>query len=153
MNNDNGVRLVKSTKFPQCNIHTNTWTSPDEKTHNQIDHIRIDRRRQFDVRSFRAADWDNDHYLVVAKVRERLAVNKQGSHRFHTNRKVLRIFGPRRDEVTGEWRKLHNKESCDLYYSPNIIRIIKVRRVRWAGHLARMGRRGTQIRLLVRKPE
>jgi hypothetical protein len=49
------------------------------------------------------------------------------------------ILGPKRDEVTGEWRKLHNKELHDLYSSPGIIRIIKLRRMRWAGHVARMG--------------
>jgi hypothetical protein len=63
--------------------------SPDGNTHNQIDHILIDRQRHsrgFDVRSFRTADCDTDHSLVVAKVRETLAVNKQGSHRFHMER-------------------------------------------------------------------
>jgi len=81
--NDNGVRLdnfatsknlvVKSTMFPHRNIHKYTWTSPDGKTHNQIDHILIGRRwhlRVLDVRSFREADCDTDHYLVIAKVRE-----------------------------------------------------------------------------------
>jgi hypothetical protein len=61
------------------------------------------------------------------------------------NRVLRRIFGLRRDEVTGEWRKLHNKEIHDLYSSPNIIRIIKSRRMKWAGLVARMGRRGTRI--------
>jgi hypothetical protein len=55
------------------------------------------------------------------------------------NRVLRRIFGPKRDEVTGEWKKLHNEELRDLYFSPNIIRIIKSRRRRWAGHVARMG--------------
>jgi hypothetical protein len=61
------------------------------------------------------------------------------------NRVLGRIFGPKRDEVTGEWKKLHNEELRNLYSSPSIIRIIKSRRMRWAGHLARMGRRGTLI--------
>jgi len=51
----------------------------------------------------------------------------------------FRIFGPRRDEVTGEWRKLHNEELNDLYPSPNVVRVIKSRRMRWAGHVAHMG--------------
>jgi hypothetical protein len=61
------------------------------------------------------------------------------------NRVLRRIFAPKRDEVTGEWRKLHNEELHDLYSSPSIIRIIKSRRMRWAGHVARRGRRGTLI--------
>jgi hypothetical protein len=67
---------------------------------------------------------------------------------------VLRkIFGPTRDEVTGEWRKLHNEELRDLYSSPSIIRIIKSRRMRWADHVARMGEKRNAYRLLVGKPE
>ncbi|PNF37683.1 hypothetical protein B7P43_G11996 [Cryptotermes secundus] len=78
ISNDNGVRVVNIdttknlTVFPHRNIHKFTWTSPDGKIHNQIDHILIDRRRHssiLDVRSFRAADCETDHYLVVAKVR------------------------------------------------------------------------------------
>jgi hypothetical protein len=61
------------------------------------------------------------------------------------NRVLRRILGAKRDEVTGEWRKLHNEEIHDFYSSPSIIRIIKARRMRWAGHVARMGRRGTRI--------
>jgi hypothetical protein len=63
------------------------------------------------------------------------------------------IFGSKRDEVTGEWRKLHNEELHDLYPSPSIIRIIKSRRMRWAGHVARMGKKTNSYRLLVGKPE
>jgi hypothetical protein len=68
------------------------------------------------------------------------------------NRVLRRIFGPKRDEVTGEWKKLHNEELRDLYSSPSIIRIIKPRRMRWAGHVARMGTRNA-YRLMVGKPE
>jgi hypothetical protein len=58
--------------------------------------------------------------------------------RVFENRVLRRIFGPKRDEVTGEWRKLHNEELYNLYFSPNIFRMIKSRRMRWAGHVARM---------------
>jgi hypothetical protein len=77
--------VVKSTMFQHRNIHKYTWTSPDGQTHNQIDHILIDRRWHLsllDVQSFRGADCDTDHYLVVAKVRERLAVRKQAAQKF-----------------------------------------------------------------------
>jgi hypothetical protein len=69
------------------------------------------------------------------------------------NRVLRRIFGPKRDEVTGEWRRLHTKELYALYSSPNIIRVIKSRRLRWAGHVARMGERRGAYRVLVQKPE
>jgi hypothetical protein len=69
-------------------------------------------------------------------------------------KKVMRrIFGPKRDEVTEEWRKVHNEEFHDLYSSPSIIRIIKARRMRWAGNVARMGEERNACRLLVEKPE
>jgi hypothetical protein len=67
--------------------------------------------------------------------------------------KVRRIFGPKRDEGTGEWRKLHNEELHDLYSSPSITRIMKSRRMRWAGHVARMGLKRNAYRLLMGKPE
>ena len=66
---------------------------------------------------------------------------------------LRRIFGPKRDVVTGEWRKLHNEELNDLYCLPNIVRVIKSRRMRWARHVARMGERGGVYRFLVEKPE
>ena len=66
---------------------------------------------------------------------------------------LRRIFGPRRDEVTEEWRRLHNEELNDLYSSPNIVWVIKLRRMRWAGHVARMGEERGAYRVLVGKPE
>ena len=59
--------------------------------------------------------------------------------RLFENMVLTRIFGPKRDKVTGEWRKLHNEELNDLYCSPNIVWVIKLRRMRWAGHVAHMG--------------
>jgi len=69
------------------------------------------------------------------------------------NMVLRRIFGPRRDEVTREWRRLHNKEQNDLYSSPNIVRVMKSRRMRWAGHVARMGEERVVYRVLVGKLE
>jgi hypothetical protein len=69
------------------------------------------------------------------------------------NRVRRRIFGPKRDEATGEWRRLHNEELNDLYSSPNINRVIKLRRIRWAGHVARMGEKRDAYRILVGRPE
>jgi hypothetical protein len=79
--------------FPQRKIHKNTWTSPDGKTHNQIDHVLVDRRRQssiLDVRTFTGADCDTDHYLVAAKLKERLLIIKQVAYKFDMQRFDLR---------------------------------------------------------------
>jgi len=73
--------------------------------------------------------------------------------RVFENMVLRRIFGPRKDEVKGEWRRLHNEELNDLYPSPNIVRVIKSRRMRWAGHVARMGEERGVYRVLVGKPE
>jgi hypothetical protein len=70
-----------------------------------------------------------------------------------TCRVLRRIFGPKRDEVTGGWRKLHNKEHHNLYSSPSIIRMIKSRRMSWTGHVAQMGEKRNAYRILVGKPD
>jgi hypothetical protein len=82
-----------------------------------------------------------------------LTLREEHRLRVFANRVLRRIFGLKRDEVTGEGRKLHNEELRDLYSSPNIIRIIKSRRMRWAGHVARMGEKRNAYRLLMGKPE
>ena len=69
------------------------------------------------------------------------------------NRVLRGIFGCKRDGVTGEWRKLHNEELNDLYWSLNNIRVIKARRMRWAVHVVRMGKKRCVFRVLVGKPE
>jgi hypothetical protein len=99
ISNDNGVRVVnfstsknlfvESTMFSYCKIHKYTWTSPGGNTHNQIDHVLIDRRWHssiLDVRSFTGVDCVIDHYLVVAKVRERLAVSKRAAQKIDMER-------------------------------------------------------------------
>jgi hypothetical protein len=73
--------------------------------------------------------------------------------RVFKNRVLRRVFGPKRDEVTGKWRKLHNEELCDLYSLPNIVRVVKSRRMRWAEHVARMREGRGVYRVLVEKPE
>ena len=73
--------------------------------------------------------------------------------RVFENRVLRRIFGPRRDGVTGEWRKLDNEELNDLYPSPNTVRVIKSRRMRWAGHVARMEEGRGMHKVLVGKPD
>jgi hypothetical protein len=69
------------------------------------------------------------------------------------NRVLKKIFGPKRDVATGDWRRLRNEELNDLYSSPNIIRVVKSRRIRWAGHVARMGEKRGVYRILVGRPE
>jgi hypothetical protein len=130
ISNDNGVRvvnfttsknlIVKSTMFPHRNIYKFTWTSPDGKTHNQIDYILIDGRWHssiFDVWLFRAADCDTDHYLVVAKVRERLAVSKQTVHRVHIERFNL--------------KKLNTVEDKEMFKSQTGLHLWKTYMMRW----------------------
>ena len=82
-----------------------------------------------------------------------LTLREERKLKVFENRVLSRIFGPMRDEVKGEWIKLHNEELNDLYCSTNIVRVIKSRRMRWAGHVARMGERRGVYTVLVGKPE
>jgi hypothetical protein len=83
--------------------------------------------------------------LLTTRLKCRLRVFENGVLR--------RIFGPKRDKVTEEWKKLYNDELNDLYSSPNIICVIKLRRKKWAGHMGHMGERRVVYRVLVGKPE
>jgi hypothetical protein len=82
-----------------------------------------------------------------------LTVREEHKLRVFENRVLRKIFGQKRDGVTGGWRKLHNEDLHSLYSSPSIIRIITLRRMRWAGHEAQMGEKRNMYRLLVGKPE
>ena len=82
-----------------------------------------------------------------------LTLREERRLRVFENRVLRKIFGLKRDEVTGEWRKLHNEELNDLYCSTNIVRVIRSRRMRWVGHVERMGDRRGICRVLVGKPE
>ena len=117
--------VVKSMMFPHQNIHKYTWPFPDGKTHNQTDHVLIDRRWHssvLDVRSFRGADCDTDHYLVIAKVRKRLAVGKQATQRFDRQRFNLRklnepeVREQYQIEITNRFAALENLNDDDDVY-------------------------------------
>jgi hypothetical protein len=82
-----------------------------------------------------------------------LTLREEPRLRVFENRVLRRVFGLKRDKVTGEWRKLHNEELSDLYSLPSILRAVKSRRMRWAGHVARMGEGRGVRRVLVGKPE
>ena len=82
-----------------------------------------------------------------------LTLREERRLRVSGNRMLRRIFGPKKGEVTREWKKLHNEELNDLYSSPSIVRVIKSRRMRWTGHVTRMGERRGAYRILVVKPE
>ena len=82
-----------------------------------------------------------------------LTLREERKLRVFENMVLRRIFGPRMEEVTGEWCRLHSEELNDLYSSPNIVRVVKSRRMRWAGHVARIGEERGLYRVLVGKPE
>ncbi|KAJ4429564.1 hypothetical protein ANN_21733 [Periplaneta americana] len=95
-------------------------------------------------------------HKLVESMPDRMAVviaTRGGTTRVFENKVLRKIFGAKRDEVTGEWRKLHNTELHAFYSSPDIIRNIKSRRLRWAGHVARMGESRNAYRVLVGRPE
>ena len=92
-------------------------------------------------------------YTVAPTSSCSLTLREERRLRVFENRMLRRVFGPKRDEVTGEWRKLHNEELSDLYPLPNIVRVVKSRRMRWAGHVARMGEGRGVHRVLVGKRE
>jgi hypothetical protein len=82
-----------------------------------------------------------------------LTLREERRLRVFENSVLSRVFGPKRDEVTGEWRKLHNEELNDLYFLPNIVRVVKLRQMKWAGHVARKVEDRGVHRVLVGKPE
>jgi hypothetical protein len=92
---------------------------------------------------------------VVLYECETLSLTLREEHRLRVfeNRVLRRIFGPKRDEVTGGWRELHNEKLHGLYSSPSIVRVIKARRMRWAGNVARIGEVRGAHKILVGKPE
>ena len=111
---------------------------------------------QFAIQKFKDQDIQNYNFAVASYGCEiwSLTLREERWLRVFENRVLRRIFGPKRDEVTEEWRKLHNDELNVLYSSPNIFRVIKSRRMRWEGHVAHMGeRRGIYRVLMVGKPE
>jgi len=82
-----------------------------------------------------------------------LILREERRLRVFENRVLRRVFGPKKDEVTGEWRKLHNEELIDLHSLPNIVRVVKSRRMKWVVHVACMGEGRGMYRVLVGKPE
>ena len=82
-----------------------------------------------------------------------LTLREERRLRVFENTLLRRVYGPKRDEITKEWRKLHNEELSELYSLPNIVRVVKSRRMRWAGHVARMGEGRGVYRVLVGKPQ
>jgi hypothetical protein len=110
---------------------------------------------QFAIQNSKIKIYRNIILPVVLYVCETwsLALREESRLGVFENMVLRRVFGPKRDEMTGEWRKLHNEELNDLYSLLNIVRVVKSRRMRWEGHVARMGEERGVHRLLVGKPE
>ena len=96
---------------------------------------------------------DINYVLCNICVQYTLTLREERRLRVFENRVLRRVFGPKSDEVTGEWRKLHNEELSNMYSLPNIVRVVKSRRMRWVGHVASMGEGRGVHRVLVGKPE
>jgi hypothetical protein len=94
-----------------------------------------------------------NNWIEFSRVSTDLTLREERRLRVFENRVLRRIFGPKREEITGEWGKLHNEELNGLYSLPSIVRVIKSRRMRWVGHIARMGEGRGMYRVLVGKPE
>ena len=109
---------------------------------------------QFALQKFNDYDIQNYNFPVLYGC-ETWSLTLREEHRLKVfeNRMLMRIFGPRRDEVTREWRKLHDEKLNDMYSSPSIVWVIQSRRMRWVGHVARMGERRGIYRVLVGKPK
>jgi hypothetical protein len=123
------------TKYMLLSHHQNAWQNHD---------IKIANRCFENVAQFR--------YLGMTITNQNL-IQEENRLRVFENRVLRRLFGLKRDEVTGGWRKLHNEELHDLYSLPNIIRMIKSRTMRWAWHVARMGAKMNAYRIFMGKPE
>jgi hypothetical protein len=130
-------RFVNAFYVPNRNIHKYTWTPPDGKTHK---HVGVYRTVVLPVVLYGCETWS-----LTLREEQRLRVSE--------NRVLRKIFGPKKDEVTEDWRRLHNEELNDLYSSPNIIRIIKSRQKRRAGHVARIEEKRVAYRISVGRPE
>jgi hypothetical protein len=110
---------------------------------------------QVAFQKFKDQDIWNYNFPVVLYGCETWSLTRREERRprVYENRVLKRVFGPKRDEVTGERRKLHNEELNDLYSLPNIVQVVKSRRMRWAGHMVPIGEDRGVHRVLVRKPE
>jgi len=105
------------------------------------------------LQQYKLAEISNESEIEYVMKTWSLTLREERRLRVFENRVLRRVFGPRRDEVTGEWRKLHNEELRDLYSLPNIVWVVKSRRMGWAGHVAHMGEGRGVHRILVVKPE
>jgi hypothetical protein len=137
------VELYNRTKAPQCTVRTFRFSLAVNQNAVVSKNLRIIRKYRniiLPVVLYGCKAWS-------------LTLREERRPRVFENRVLRRVFGPKRDEVKGEWRKLHNEELNDMYSLPNIVRVVKSRRMRWAVHVARIGERIVVYRVLVGKTE